>query len=98
DQTNAFAVASLSGYLYTTRTEYDAKRHAVILRVESIKPMPVEWGLRLGDVVHNYRSCLDHVAWAIVRRGRRPPSRLSDWEQSSVYFPISRTRNGFNDS
>jgi hypothetical protein len=61
-----------------------------------IEPYPDRWGLRLGDVVHGYRSCLDHAAWAMVKRGRTP--NLTEHQESGVYFPISATRGKFNAS
>jgi hypothetical protein len=39
----------------------------------------------IGDVVHNLRSALDHVAYEIVKRSGRPPSQ-------GLVFPIKDTR------
>jgi hypothetical protein len=58
--------------------------------VDTIPDLPWTWGLYLGDIASNFRACLDHVAWAIVSRGSRPPSTLSDRQQKQVYFPIAR--------
>jgi hypothetical protein len=82
--------------LVTSRTEYDATRHCVVLRVDTFQPPPRRWGLRLGDVAHNFRSALDHVAWALVTRGRTPPDVLTAAEQRGVYFPICATNKDFN--
>ncbi|HVS85099.1 MAG TPA: hypothetical protein VHD91_05675 [Gaiellaceae bacterium] len=74
---------------FTTTRRYDAKRHGVIYTIDTFTPLPPEWGLYLGDAVHNLRSCLDHIAWACVRRGRTP--NLTPWQEKGVYFPIADT-------
>jgi hypothetical protein len=80
---------------YTTRTEYDAKRHAVLLRVETIDPLPIRWGLRIGDVANNFRAALDHLAWALVQRGRNA-GKLTQAQKRNIYFPIAFSRTDFN--
>jgi hypothetical protein len=82
--------------LITTRTEYDAKRHCIILRVDRIRPPPRRWGLRLGDIAINFRSCLDHLAWAVVSRGKTPPMGLNTWRRNGIYFPICASNDDFN--
>jgi hypothetical protein len=52
--------------------------------------------LLLGDVVNNYRSALDQLAWALVSRGRTPPDMLTKKKQKGIYFPLSVTREDFN--
>jgi hypothetical protein len=77
--------------------EYDAKRHCIILTAtEVISPFPVMWGLLLGDMVHDYRSSLDHIAWALYKRGRTP--NLTESKERLVLFPIADDRTKFNDS
>lgn len=79
-----------------TRTQYEPKRHCLSLRVDWIADPPPILSVKLGDVVHNYRSCLDHIAWALVGRGKTPPPLIDDFEQAGVYFPICSTRDEFN--
>ncbi len=79
----------------TTRTEYHPKRHAFVVLVDSISEFPPEWGLRLGDIAFNYRCALDHLAWAIVSRGKTPPSTLTDRQQRRVFLPITRSSQAF---
>jgi hypothetical protein len=81
-----------------TRTQYEPKRHCLSLRVDWIADPPPVLSVKLGDVVHNYRSCLDHIAWTIVGRGKTPPPLIGDFEQAGVYFPICSTRDEFNAS
>lgn len=79
---------------YTTRTEYDAKRHCVVLRVATIEPLPMRWGLRIGDIANNFRAALDHLAWAIVHQGSQA-GKLTRKQERNVYFPIASSRADF---
>lgn len=80
----------------TLGTYYDAKHHRIDVFIDELDPLPIEWGLLIGDVAHNYRSCLDHIAWALVERGRTPPATLTEYAQSKVGFPIYSDRVVFN--
>lgn len=77
----------------TVTAKYDPKRHGFAMVVEYVRPMPVEWNLMLGDVIGNFRACLDHVAWALVLRGRTP--NLSEKEARAVSFPIAKDGTKF---
>jgi hypothetical protein len=45
------------------------------LHIRFVAPIaPVDWAIRLGEIVHNLRSCLDNVAWRLVELDRRHPS------------------------
>jgi hypothetical protein len=78
------------------RAEYQPHRHGFAIIVEELEPIPVRWQLLLGDIAVNYRAALDHLAWALVSRGRTPPDRLTAAQASAVYFPISYSRSQFN--
>ncbi len=78
------------------RTEYYAKRHGFGVIVEDVKPLPARWRLLLGDVANNYRASLDHLAWALVTRGRTPPDVLRAKQRNGIYFPIKDDRLQFN--
>jgi hypothetical protein len=94
---NAFAVDANAQAQIRLDQHYDPKRHCIVLSIaEFLRPFPKKWGLLLGDTVHNYRSALDHLAWALVKRGRTPI--LTPHQESGVYFPISDTREKFNAS
>jgi len=82
----------------TFRTEYNAKRHGFAVVVEDVAPMPVRWRLLLGDIANNYRASLDHLAWALVSRGKMPPGSglLTEQQEKAVYFPICDDRADFN--
>jgi hypothetical protein len=53
---------------------------------------PVDgWGLAAGDYVHNVRSALDNLAFALARTQRDPPARPND-----IAFPIYQDEARFN--
>jgi len=78
------------------RTEYHPKRHGFAVIAEDIAPIPARWPLLLGDIANNYRAALDHLAWALVSRGRTPPAKLTNRQKKAVYFPIYKERAEFN--
>lgn len=51
------------------------------------------WGLLIGECVHNLRSALDNLAFALARLQRDPPSR-----PSAIAFPICQDRSRFENS
>ena len=76
-------------------THYDARRHCLLLIVaEAVDPFPSLWGVFLGEIAHGFRCCLDHVAWALYKRGRTP--NVSARRERNVSFPIHPTRVAFN--
>jgi hypothetical protein len=84
-----------SADLSKTSTPYERKSRCFVVTVDETQVLPVVWGLQLGNIVHNLRSSLDHLAWAVVARGRRPPTVLTEGQQSGVMFPISATVAAF---
>jgi hypothetical protein len=94
----AWAARGHSDPIRAFRAEYNPKRHGFAILVEDVAPIPVRWRLLLGDIANNYRAALDHLAWALVTRGRTPPgsSKLTRGQEKAVYFPICEDRNVFN--
>jgi hypothetical protein len=81
----------------SVRTEYFPRRHGFGVHAIEVLGVPDQWGLVVGDVATNYRCAPDHLAWALVSRGRTPPRVLNDEQQSGVGFPIAPTRGGSTD-
>lgn len=73
-------------------TKYYPKTQHFLHRVKEVSEFPVEWGLVIGDVLHNYRSALDAAAWKLVTLGTTP--KPTDPKQ--VMFPIYKTTRGFH--
>lgn len=96
-QVESFSEAARHQPLLTHRTEYHSDRHGFAVLVDSVLvPIPVRWGLLVGDIANNFRSALDHVAWALTARGKRPPDKLSGNKRRHIGFPIKRVRTEFN--
>lgn len=92
---NAQAIDGGHQVLFTPRSEYDPHRHCVINHVDDvISVMPSRWGLRLGDVVNNYRASLDHLAWVLAHRGKIAPR---PGQETKIYFPIKDSKTKFDE-
>lgn len=61
---------------------------STIVRVKA-QP-PVEWSVVIGDAVHNARSALDHLAYALVERD-------GGVARESAYFPITDESTGYGE-
>lgn len=57
---------------YSTSSDFYAEANVVAMRVH-MTPMPIEWGVRVGNIVHCYRSALDYlVSDLAVLNGNKP--------------------------
>lgn len=62
-----------------------------LVQREFLEPAPLdEWGLSLGECVHNLRSALDNLAFALARLRRDPPDK-----PQRIAFPIFQDRAQF---
>ena len=85
--------------LLSVRTEYQSGRHGFAVYATAVRPVPSSWGLLLGDIAFNFRCALDHLAWALVSRGRTPPETLTPTQQKGVPTSPSPSDNeDFNSS
>jgi hypothetical protein len=68
------------------RAKYDPQTGSHIARITSVpQPIPtLRWGVIIGDVLHNLRSALDHLAWELAHWGGRTPP-----DPGGVKFPIA---------
>jgi hypothetical protein len=96
-QLEAFAVDPDAQALRTTAIKYQPHRHCFVVSVATLPPLPARHSLLLGNIVHNLRGCLDHLAWALAERGRTPPSfgALTPAQRGAIAFPISKNRTEF---
>jgi hypothetical protein len=66
---------------YRPRPGADTETQESVIRIQIVRDAPVvEWGVVIGDVLHNLRSCLDHLAWHV---GGNPPPN-----EATSEFPI----------
>jgi hypothetical protein len=74
---------------YRPRVKFDPSTARLTVSVEvTALPDPM-WGVRIGEIVHNLRSALDHVVWQLAGC----PTHRS----SKTQFPIFETAAGFAD-
>lgn len=59
-----------------------------VTRVRSIEPPPIALSLLIGDIIHNARSALDHLAYALVVHEGGTPTR-------NTTFPIADQEVGY---
>ena len=52
---------------------------------------PLHWSALVGDAIHNARSALDHLAWALVELDGGVPGE-------HTYFPIGKQETGYGKS
>jgi hypothetical protein len=71
---------------YEITVRFDQKRQHYIAALRAPKPFPRDWSLRIGDILHNTRSALDSLAYALAAKNLgRPPS---DAEADQIQFVI----------
>ncbi|MBI4307483.1 MAG: hypothetical protein HY684_01585 [Chloroflexi bacterium] len=44
-----------------------------------INPLPPEFSLRIGDILYNLRSALDHLVWQLVLANRGNPTKVNEF-------------------
>jgi hypothetical protein len=59
-------------------TEFEDETGNSVVRAREYVERPVHTGLIVGDLVHNLRSALDHVAYALAERGKGA-DRMTAW-------------------
>jgi hypothetical protein len=64
--------------------------YRVIQKEYAIAPPLEQWGLVLGECIHNLRSALDNLAYALARLQQDPPAR-----PGRIAFPIFKDRQQF---
>ena len=80
----------LSSKPYSIRTSEEPPGD-LVYRVSVAKAVPDDWGLVVGDAVHNLRAALDHLAWALVEVSGGTPSR-------DTCFPIAMSQTAIAQS
>ena len=79
--------AFLSRKPFIVVTEEDSSGD-LVYRIRIQTPIPVRWSADIGDLLHNLRSALDHLAWELVVANGHQPTRATS-------FPISDDEPSF---
>jgi hypothetical protein len=82
----AQASAFMSLNPYGVVIEDNADTGERIWRARVSRPIPPEWSLIIGDIVHNLHSALDFLAWQLELANGRMPSMST--ESRSIQFPV----------
>ena len=48
---------------------------SIRMRLDRSEEPPIEWSVRIGEIVYNLRSSLDHLVWQLVLDNEEKPSR-----------------------
>jgi hypothetical protein len=92
---NAEVRRFLSAQPYEVAVEKDLKIGKGSLHLSVRKPPPPEWGPIIGEIVHDTRSALDHLAYAlsILNKGPAPNRPNRQWRE--IAFPITTSPSAF---
>ena len=86
NQLNSEVEAFISRQPYRVVREFDPSTQKSVFKLHMAEKIPTQWGLILGDCVHNTRSALDALAYALVKHGGGKPTR-------DTKFPIGMAKN-----
>lgn len=78
---------------YAATAEKDKETGEYGLRISPVRGVPADWSLQVGDIVHNLRSALDTLAFALATD--HIPA-LTKKESRTVQFPILDTLSEFS--
>jgi hypothetical protein len=73
---------------YSFLTKADPKTGDLTFSLRFQNPMPPEFGLIIGDAIHNLRTALDHMTWELIGLD-------NGTQDGSLHFPSREVRNDF---
>lgn len=82
-------------YAVYRKHETDAERHTFTFFMGEVLDAPDPIGLVFGDYVHNLRSALDHLVWALAvnNKGGKEPGNAN-----VIGFPVADNLGAFHDA
>lgn len=90
---NAFQKAAKEWFesdRYRTRRYYNVDTGEQITTLNGPTELPPDWSLMIGDVIHNMRSSLDAIAYALVRASTYGP--LEGDIERKMQFPLFKDK------
>jgi hypothetical protein len=72
---------------YRPSIHFDDQTSRLTIKAEIKRSPDPMWGIYVGEIVHNFRSALDHIVWELARR---PSPRVA-----KTQFPIFEYQAGF---
>jgi hypothetical protein len=86
------AKIGLAGYpdprVIPLRRKFEREFGAVVYRIDRVIQVGDDWGLIVGDAIHNMRSALDHLAWALAVRHYNGVEPTDDKIIRDIQFPV----------
>ncbi|MGA8804861.1 MAG: hypothetical protein WB866_09235 [Solirubrobacterales bacterium] len=82
---------------FTVSTEFESEADCYVARFRQRREMPIAVGVIVGEVVHDLRSALEHVAWLLATAHADDPAKL--WEKGTrekITFPVAKKREHFD--
>jgi hypothetical protein len=76
---------------YAVTMEFEPQTGRYIARFRARKQPPLSMSVRVGELVHNLRSALDHVAWVLASANADDAGAL--WEPKTrrkIMFPVAK--------
>jgi hypothetical protein len=85
---------------FTARGEQDGNSRRFNVIANEYPLLPSHWPLMVGDAVHNMRSALDHIVWALstkfaARYPQGSPAHPTDTEALKIQYPICVTEGRY---
>jgi len=78
---------------YEVIQDFDSEANQYVVRVKVRERPPIEWSPIIGDIIHNIRSSLDHLAWQLVKRNAEEP--IPGKTQFPIFSKDPFDRNAF---
>lgn len=78
---------------YRPDYKFDRSTDVITIFVDVVAAPKPEWGVIIGEIIHDLRSALDHVVWELVILTTGRPPGLPSKNQ----FPIFKSKEGFRD-
>jgi hypothetical protein len=75
---------------YEIMQEEDTSTGDLIYRLRIHHEVPDDWSLIVGDILHNMRSSLDHLAWRLVELNNKIPGRHTQFVISADQAAFQR--------
>lgn len=93
---NSQVRAYLSRRPYEVIGERASSPDEIVLRLVVTEPSPLEWSVLVGEIIHDLRSTLDHLAWGLseLNSGSAPYPLPNSWRR--IQFPICDTAAEFS--
>jgi len=81
----------IDGNPYGVVADYDGQTEKCVLRTQVFDHPPQDWGIIIGDIVHNLRSALDQLVWQLALLQTSTP-------YDRAAFSITTTPNRYRDN